>query len=106
MTRTTRLRAPQVVRLTLACVLLFLVGGASAPLDAAPASTLLPEVGPALCPPQGVLIIGSFLFSCAVCTAEHRAMGLHSAVNSFFTPSTLKARASRHFSCGSLPHGE
>ena len=59
MTRTTRLRAPQVVRLTLACVLLFLVGGASAPLDAAPASTLLPEVGPALCPPQGILVVYS-----------------------------------------------
>ncbi|TMA61130.1 MAG: hypothetical protein E6J80_01025 [Deltaproteobacteria bacterium] len=59
MTRIAGFRAPQVVWLTLASVLLFLTGGAYTSLSAAPASTPLPEVGPALHPQQGILIIYS-----------------------------------------------
>src|SRR5262249_17273465 len=59
MTRTACFRAPQVVRRTLACALLFLAVGADAPPHAAPASSPLPEVDPALCPPRGILVVYS-----------------------------------------------
>src|SRR5438094_467211 len=59
MTRIAGFRAPQVVWLTLASALLFLAGGAYTSLSAAPASTPLSEVGPAMHPQQGILIIYS-----------------------------------------------
>ena len=57
MTRTAGFRARQLVGRTLASALLFLAIGAYAPLSAAAASTPLPEVGPTLHPPQGILIV-------------------------------------------------
>jgi hypothetical protein len=57
MKSTAGFRAWQLVGRTLASALLFLAIGASAPLYAAAARIPLPEVGPALCPPQGTLVI-------------------------------------------------
>jgi hypothetical protein len=57
MKRTAGFRAQQVTRRTLASALLFLTIGAYTPLSAASASIPLPEVGPALCPPQGILVV-------------------------------------------------
>ena len=57
MKRTAGFCAPQLVWQTLATALLFLAIGAYAPLDAAAASNQLPVVGPALCPPQGILVV-------------------------------------------------
>ncbi len=59
MTRTAGFRAPQLIRLSLASALLFLAVDAYTPLDAASASTPLSEVGPAMHPQQGMLIIYS-----------------------------------------------
>jgi hypothetical protein len=59
MTRIAGLRATQVVWWTLASALLFLAVGAYTSLSAALASPPLPEVGPALHPQQGVLIVYS-----------------------------------------------
>jgi len=59
MTKTARFRAQQGVWRTLASALLFLAIGAYAPLSVASASNPLPEVGPALCPPQGILVVYS-----------------------------------------------
>ena len=58
MTRIAGLRAPQVLWRTLASALLFLAVGAYTSLSAASASPL-PEVGPALHPQQGILIVYS-----------------------------------------------
>ena len=52
-------RARQLIRLSVASALLFLAIGAYAPLYAAAASITLPEVSPALCPPQGILVVYS-----------------------------------------------
>jgi hypothetical protein len=57
-TRRARVRPAGVWRI-LVSALLILAGGAYAPLSAAPASHPLPEVGPALQPQQGMLIIYS-----------------------------------------------
>ena len=57
MKRTAGFRAQQLVWLRLASALLFLAIGAYAPLYAAAASIPLPEVSPALCPPQGILVV-------------------------------------------------
>ncbi len=59
MTRTAGFRAPQVVWLTLVSALLFLAVDAYTSLSAAPASTSLPRVGPAMHPQQGILIVYS-----------------------------------------------
>ena len=57
MTRTAGFRTQQLAGLRLASALLFLAIGAYAPLSAAAGSNPLPEVGPALYPPQGILIV-------------------------------------------------
>ena len=57
MKRTVGFRAQQLVWRTLASALLFLAVGAYTSLSAAAASNPLPEVGPALHPPQGILIV-------------------------------------------------
>jgi hypothetical protein len=57
MKRTAGFRAQQLVWRTLASALLFLAMGAYAPLSAAAGSTPLPEVGPAMRPQQGILIV-------------------------------------------------
>jgi hypothetical protein len=57
MTRTAGFRAQQLVWRTLASGLLFLTIGAYAPRYAASASNQLPVVGPALYPPQGILVV-------------------------------------------------
>ena len=57
MTRTAGFRAQQLVWRTLASALFCLAIGAYAPLYAASASIPLPEVGPTLHPPQGILIV-------------------------------------------------
>ena len=59
MKETAGFRARQLAWRTLASALLFLAVGAYVPPDAAAASIPLSEVGPALCPPQGVLVIYS-----------------------------------------------
>jgi hypothetical protein len=59
LTRIAGFRSQQVVWLTLASALLILAVGAYAPLSAAPASTPLPRVGPALHPQRGILIVYS-----------------------------------------------
>jgi hypothetical protein len=59
MKRTAGLRARQRVWLTLVNALLFLVVGACAPPYAASSSIQLPEVGPAMLAPQGILIVYS-----------------------------------------------
>ena len=59
MKSTAGFRARQLVGRTLASALLFLAIGASAPLYAASARIPLPGVGPALCPPQGILVVYS-----------------------------------------------
>jgi len=59
MTRTAGFRAQQLVWRTLASALLFLAIGAYAPPDTASASNPLPEVGPAMHPQQGILIVYS-----------------------------------------------
>ncbi len=57
MKSTAGFHARQLVWRTLASALLFLAIGAYAPPDAAAASIPLPEVGPALCPSQGILVV-------------------------------------------------
>ena len=57
MTRTAGFRTQQLVWRTLASALFFLAIGVYAPLSVAAGSTPLPEVGPALYPPQGILIV-------------------------------------------------
>ena len=59
MKRTAGFRARQRVWLTLVRALLFLVVGVCAPLCAASLSNQLPEVGPAMFAPQGILIVYS-----------------------------------------------
>src|SRR5882672_6429349 len=59
MKRSTRVRAPQLVGRTLASALLCLAVGAYVPLDAAAASNSLPCAGPAMDPPQGILVVYS-----------------------------------------------
>ena len=59
MKRTAGFRAQQLVWRTLASALLFLALGADAPLYAASSSNQLPVVGPATCPPGGILIVYS-----------------------------------------------
>ena len=59
MKRTAGFCAQQLVWWTLASALLFLAIGAYAPLSVASASNPLSEVGPALCPPQGILVVYS-----------------------------------------------
>ena len=59
MKRPTRFRAPQLVGRTLASALLCLAVGAYVPLDAAAASNSLPCAGPAMDPPQGILVVYS-----------------------------------------------
>ena len=57
MKETAGFRARQLAWRTLASALLFLAVGAYVPPDAAAASIPLPEVSPALCPPQGILVV-------------------------------------------------
>jgi hypothetical protein len=57
MKRTAGFRAQQSVWRTLASALLFLAIGAYAPVYAASATNQLPEVGPAMRPQQGILIV-------------------------------------------------
>ncbi len=59
MKRTASFRVQQGVRLTVISTLLFLTVGADAPLYAASSSTPLPEVGPVMFPPQGILLVYS-----------------------------------------------
>ena len=59
MKRTAGFRAQQLVWRTLASALLFLALGANTPLYAASSSNQLPVVGPAMCPPGGILIVYS-----------------------------------------------
>ena len=59
MKRTAGFRAQQLVWQTLASALLFLAVGAYVPLYAAAASNQLPGVGPATCPPVGILVVYS-----------------------------------------------
>jgi hypothetical protein len=57
MKRTSGFRAQQLVWRTLASALLFLAIGAHAPLYAASSNNQSPVVGPATCPPGGILIV-------------------------------------------------
>ena len=59
MKETAGFRARQLAWRTLASALLFLAVGAYVPPDAAAASIPLSEVGPALGPPQGILVVYS-----------------------------------------------
>ena len=57
MKRTADFRAQQLVWRALASALLFLAFGSYASVYAASATNQLPVVGPATCPPQGILIV-------------------------------------------------
>ena len=59
MKTTAGFRAQQVMRLTVVSTLLFLTVGADAPLYAASSRNPLPEVSPAMFPPQGILLVYS-----------------------------------------------